>query len=139
MIPHTSAPFPLSRKTLLENTKSPAAGSDRSVASGSAELVCHQGGDFSTEVFGGLLRFSFRQHPYEGLGARQADEDPAGAVELLVHALDRRDERLGQRAVTRARQVLPRLREARHDRDRLREAATVQRAAEEEAGDEAVS
>ena len=59
-------------------------------AGGSAELPCHQVGDPSTEVFRGLRRLRLREHADERLGAGRPDENAAGAVELSVDLLDRR-------------------------------------------------
>src|SRR5262245_62445198 len=125
MIPHTSAPFPPGRKTLPENTKSPAAESVRSVADGSAELVCHQGGDPSTETFGLFRRFCLREDADDRLRARRTDEYPSRSVELGIDLLDHRDELVGKRVTPRTRQVLHHLREARHDRDRLRQTPSL--------------
>src|SRR5438477_9431298 len=97
MIPHTSAPFPAGRETLSENTKSPASWPDRCVAGGSAELLGHQGGDFSTELLGSPRRFGLREDADQGFGAGRPHEYAARAVELRVDLLNSREELVGQR------------------------------------------
>src|SRR5271154_3150337 len=59
--------------------------------------------------------------------------------ELLVDGRDLREERVGERAASGARQVPDDLRKARHDRGCLRKTPAAERTAEEKRSDEAVA
>src|SRR4030095_14738615 len=63
----------------------------------SAELSCYESGDPSTELFRFLRIFRLREDSDHGFRSRRPDEDPARAVQLVVDAVDLREEVVGER------------------------------------------
>src|SRR5438552_15670475 len=62
----------------------------------SAELSCYESGDPSTELLRFPGVFGLGEDSHDRLGSGGADEDPAGAVELLVDPLDLSEQVVGQ-------------------------------------------
>src|SRR5215212_56920 len=104
----------------------------------SAELSRYESADPSTELprFPGI--FGLGEHADDRLGSRGADEDPAGAVELLVGPFDLGEQVIGDRLRANSH-ILYRLRVARQQSRGLSQRATVEGRTKEQRGGEAVA
>ena len=105
--------FAVFRKRAPENAKSPAARSAPSPRR-SAELSSHESCDRTTEGFGLQAGFRLGQHPDDGLRPRGSDQHPAAVAELGVEARDLLLDRRSEMSTRLERDILLRLRVARH-------------------------
>src|SRR5256886_15994592 len=106
---------------------------------GSAELSSHEKSDPTTEDFGLLARLRLGEHPDDRLRARRSDEHPSPLSQLGVETRDLVCDRRAEVRMRSDRDVLLRLRKARHDGGDLCEWTAVQCVAEQERGNEAVA
>src|SRR5438046_4856934 len=104
----------------------------------SAELACYKRRDATTQGSRFSPVLSFREHADDWFGSRRPHEQAALSVELGVQARNLVGDRL-RKLLARDADVLLHLWVARHDGHCFREPASVERAAEEQAGGEAVS